>query len=239
MEKYTYLLVNFFTIIICFIFSFDKRIRFDRYFITFLKSSLVVAIPFIAWDVWFAHNEIWWFNDRYLIGLRIFELPIEEWLFFICIPFSCVFTYFCLNKFFDLTWINAWNNIIVFITTIVCTVIALLHYHLTYTFVTGVVTTLTVLYLHFIVQKTWIGQASLVYTVLMLGFLPVNGILTGFGLDEPIVNYNPSQFLGIRIGTIPIEDAVYGYAQFLLNIYIFDYLTKSSPVLNFKPNKMI
>jgi len=41
------------------------------------------------------------------------------------------------------------------------------------------------------------------------------------GLKSPIVNYNPGDFLGIRIGTIPIEDAVYGYSQFLLGLYFF------------------
>jgi len=45
--------------------------------------------------------------------------------------------------------------------------------------------------------------------------------LTGTGLESPIVNYNPKDFLGIRILTIPIEDAVYGYAQFLLVLYFF------------------
>lgn len=221
MEKYTYLLINFFTIIICFIYSFDKRIQFNRHFLIFIKSSTIVAIPFILWDVWFTKIGVWWFNDTYLIGFRLLGLPIEEWLFFYCIPFSCVFTYFCLTKFFTLTWANAFNNIIAFVTVIVCAVIGLLNYDKIYTFVTAIVTILTVLYIHLIVKEKWIGQASFVFFVLMLGFFPVNGILTGTGLENPIVNYNSKEFLNIRLGTIPIEDAVYGYAQFLLNIYFF------------------
>jgi len=55
----------------------------------------------------------------------------------------------------------------------------------------------------------------------MLGFFPVNGILTGTGIESPIVNYNPDEILNIRMMTIPIEDAVYGYTQFLLLIYFF------------------
>jgi len=221
MTTYTYLLINFFTIIICFIYSFDRRIQFHRYFGTFLKSSLLVALPFIAWDIWFTANGVWWFNKTYTMGLSIFGLPIEEWLFFICIPFSCVFTYFCLDKFFDLSWCSAFNNIIVFVSIIVCAVIALLHYDKIYTFITAIVTIFTLIYLHFIVRVDWIGQASLVFTVLMLGFFPVNGVLTGTGIEQPIVNYNPMYFLNFRILTIPIEDAVYGYTQFLLNIYFF------------------
>lgn len=221
MQQYTYLLINFFTIIICFIYSFDRRIQFHHHFWTFIKGSIIVAIPFILWDIYFTKIGVWWFNDNYVIGWRIGGLPIEEWLFFICIPFSCVFTYFCLTKFFNLDFFNAFNNIIVFVTTIVCTVVALLYYDRTYTAVTAIVTVATVIYLHFIAKEEWIGQASFIFFVLMLGFFPVNGVLTGTGLESPIVNYNSEEFLRIRMGSIPIEDAVYGYSQFLWNIYFF------------------
>ncbi len=55
----------------------------------------------------------------------------------------------------------------------------------------------------------------------MPGFLSVNGILTGSGLDSPIVNYNPEEIIGFRIFTIPIEDTVYGYEMILWNLYFF------------------
>jgi len=230
MKPYTYLLINFLTIIICFIFSFDKRIQFNKHFTTFLKGSILTAIPFIAWDVWFNAHGVWWFNTDYTTGLIILGLPMEEWLFFICIPFSCVFTYFCLDKFFNLDWANAFNTIIVFFSVIICVLIAMLHYDKIYTFVTALVTTLTLIFLHFFVRAQWIGKASLIFLVLMLGFVPVNGVLTGTGLESPIVNYNSEQFLNIRVLTIPIEDAVYGYAQFLLNVYLFKVFQK--PVIH-------
>ncbi|MDA3613845.1 lycopene cyclase domain-containing protein [Polluticaenibacter yanchengensis] len=226
LQPYTYILINFFTIIICFIASFHKKIQFHKYFGTFSISATIVAIPFIIWDIWFTKMGVWWFNNSYTINAIIAGLPIEEWLFFICIPFSCVFTYYCLNKFYDLSWANAFNNIIVFISSIICILVALLHYQQTYTLVTAVITAAVLLYLHFIARQDWIGQASLVYTILMLGFFPVNGILTGTGIQSPIVNYNPEEFLGIKMLTIPVEDAVYGYSQFLLNIYIFNLLVK-------------
>lgn len=223
MEKYTYSIVLFFTIIICFVYSFDKRIKFNQHFISFLKGSTLVAIPFIAWDIWFTNSGIWWFNYDYTLGLKIINLPIEEWLFFICIPFSCVFTYFCLTKFFNFNWANSFNTIIAFITIIVCLTIALLNVEKTYTMVTGFVTAITMSYLHLIRKVKWIGQASVIFFILMLGFFPVNGVLTGFGLESPIVNYNSEKILNIRMITIPIEDAVYGYSQFMWNIFFFNY----------------
>jgi lycopene cyclase domain-containing protein len=132
-----------------------------------------------------------------------------------------MFTYFCFDKFFKLDWLAGFNNIIVFVSIIVCSLVALLHSDKAYTFVTAIFTIITLIYLHFFTRASWISQVSMVYLILMLGFFPVNGILTGTGLESPIVNYNPNEFLGIRMLTIPIEDAVYGYSQFLLVVYFF------------------
>lgn len=221
MQAYTYILINFLTVIICFIFSFDRRIQFNKHFNTFLKGSILVGIPFIAWDIIFTKMGVWWFNFSYTMPFRLAGLPIEEWLFFICIPFSCVFTYFCLDKFFNLNWANRFNTIIVWFTVLVCVLVAIFFYQKIYPLVTVLITAATVLYLHYIAKVSWIGKGSLVYLCLMPGFFMVNGVLTGTGLESPIVNYNPDQILNIRMLTIPVEDAVYGYAQFMLNIYFF------------------
>lgn len=228
MITFTYSLILFFTIIVCFIASFDKRLQFNHHFGAFIKASIIVAIPFIAWDIWFTEKGVWWFNKNYTLGIIIAGLPLEEWLFFICIPFSCVFTYFCIDKFYKLKWLIGFNNLITFITIIICSVVALLHHDKIYTLVTSLITIATLIYLHFIARVNWISKASLVFTLLMLGFFPVNGMLTGTGLESPIVNYNPANFLGIRILTIPIEDAVYGYSQFLLNLYFFKLFSKNN-----------
>ena len=124
-------------------------------------------------------------------------------------------------------WLSGFNNLIVFVTVIVCSVTALLYYDKIYTLITSLSAILTVVYLHFIAKADWISKASLVFTILMLGFLPVIGILTGTGLETPIVNYNPKEFLGIRILTIPIEDSVYGYTQFLWVLYFFKKFQKT------------
>lgn len=230
MMQYTYFLVLFFTVIICFIFSFHRKIRFHKHFGAFLKAGILVAIPFIIWDVIFTANGVWWFNSDYILGVSALGLPIEEWLFFICIPFSCVFTYFCLDKFFKLDWTDGFNNTLVFVAVILCALVVLLFYDRIYTLVTALATLLTLIYLHFFVQAHWIGRASLIYLILMLGFFPVNGVLTGSGLENPIVNYNPADFLEIRMFTIPVEDAVYGYTQFLWVLYFFKRFQKKEAI---------
>ena len=221
LTPYTYLLINFFTVIVCFIFSFHRKIQFHRHFGAFFKAALLVATGFILWDVWFTANGVWWFNTKYTMGLSIAGLPLEEIMFFICIPFACVFTYFCLDKFFDLSWANGFTNIIVFSISIICVTTAFLHAGKIYTLVTAVSATLTLIYLHFIAKVSWIGKATFVFLILLFGFFPVNGLLTGTGLESPVVNYHSDEILNIRVLTIPIEDFFYGYTLFFLNLYFF------------------
>lgn len=227
MQQYTYLLINFFTVIVCFIFSFHHKIKFNRYFGAFLAASLIVGVVFVAWDAWFTKIGVWWFNDQYLLGVRFAGLPLEELLFFICIPFACLFTYFCLDKFFKLDWKPLPEKIFVIISIIIALCIALWFREKIYTFITFLSTACSLFILKFLLKVRWIGKVSFVYLLLMPGFLMVNGILTGTGLESPIVNYNPEEFMGIRILTIPVEDTVYGYELILWNIFLFQMFKKS------------
>ena len=64
----------------------------------------------------------------------------------------------------------------------------------------------------------------MVYSVLLLPFFIVNGILTGTGLDSPVVWYNDNENLGLRVLTIPVEDIFYGMELIFLNLLIYQKL---------------
>jgi lycopene cyclase domain-containing protein len=221
MQAYTYLLINFFTIIICFIASFDKRLKFNTHFISFLTGAAIVAVPFLIWDIIFTKQGIWWFDFDYTIGFHIAGLPIEEWLFFFCIPFSCVFTYYCLELFFKWENLPAYNNLIAFAGIIACALMGLSYKEQLYTSVTAWFTFGSFVLLHLVFRVSWLTRATLTYILLLPGFFLVNGVLTGTGIPSPIVNYNEAEIMGIRMLTIPIEDSIYGLSQFLWNIFFF------------------
>ncbi len=220
MKSFTYLLVDFLTVIICFIASFDKRIRFDRHFLNFLKAAILVAIPFLIWDEWFVRKSVWWFNTDYTLGINFGSLPLEEYLFFICIPFACLFTFFCIDKFFNLNFLEKYNSAVIYYVILLCIIGVTMFYNKLYPCVTFIVAGLTLI-LYLVLKSNWIAKATFVYVILLPGFFLVNGVLTGTGLDSPIVNYNAEEIIGIRFGTIPMEDSIYGYANFLLVIGLF------------------
>ncbi len=49
-----------------------------------------------------------------------------------------------------------------------------------------------------------------------------NGYLTG----RPIVLYNPEYFLGIRLGTIPVEDFLYGFGLITITLVLWEYFVR-------------
>lgn len=219
--KSLYLLVDLFTILIPFLFSFHPKIRFYKRWKSFFPAAIIVAIIFIIWDSVFTQLGVWNFNPRYVTGTYFLNLPIEEILFFICIPYSCVFTFYCLNQFYDLSWNVQQERIFCILLSIILLVTGLIFINQIYTSVTFITTALVCLFLKFVVKINWFGKAVSVYAILLVPFLIVNGILTGTGLQEAVVQYNNSQNLNLRFITIPVEDIVYGFEIIMLNLYLF------------------
>ena len=65
-----------------------------------------------------------------------------------------------------------------------------------------------------------LGSFLVSYIFILIPFFIINGILTGSFILNEIVWYNDSHNLGLRIGTIPIEDIFYGFSLLFLPLYI-------------------
>ena len=222
--KFVYLLVNFFAVIVPLLFSFHPKIKFYKAWKAFFIAAAIVALIFLTWDYIFLRLGVWSFNPRYITGAFLFGLPVEEILFFICIPFACVFTYYCLDKFYKLDWPARTEDFFCIALSLGLLLAGIIWGEKLYTSVTFISTAMVCLLLKFAAKIKWFGKAVTVYAVLLIPFLIVNGILTGSGLEEPVVQYNNGENLGIRILTIPIEDTVYGFELILLNVFFFEWM---------------
>jgi lycopene cyclase domain-containing protein len=220
MTKYTYLLVNLGTIIIPFIFSFHPKLNFHKAWKAFFPAVAITALVFILWDSYFTWLGVWGFNEQYLTGIQIGNLPLEELLFFFCIPYACVFTYHCLDILIK-KFPASGEKLITPLFIALLVIIGALHYEKLYPSYTFISFAVLLAATKYIFKVAWLHKFYWVYTILLIPFLIVNGILTGTGLENPVVWYNDQENLGIRIGTIPVEDIFYGMEMILMNLLIF------------------
>lgn len=223
-SKYLYLIIDLAAVSLPFLFSFHPKANFSKKWKYLWPAILLPGVFFLIWDEWFTRMGIWGFNPEYLTGIYLYSLPIEEILFFICIPYACVFSYeavgyFSKNK-FQRSTANKITPILILLFIIVGT-INIQHW---YTATTSLLSALFLLYVHFKLKPAYLTQFYITYLFILIPFFIVNGILTGTGIEGQVVWYNDTENLGLRLGTIPVEDVFYGMLLILMNVTLFEWL---------------
>lgn len=216
---YTYLLINVFTILFPLVRSFENKVNFYSKWHFAFGAIAVTSVFFVVWDHLFTIWGVWSFNEKYVTGLFLFSLPIEEWFFFITVPFACLFIYEVLHYFFPSDPLKKYSTILTIVFLVVLIAVAILNTDKIYTLVSFSFAALF-LAAHWLVYKTrYLGMFYFTYLVHLIPFTIVNGILTYL----PIVQYNNNENLNIRIFSIPVEDSIYSFLLLLMNITIYEF----------------
>jgi lycopene cyclase domain-containing protein len=225
-QKYLYLALNIGSFIIPFLFSFYPKASFARKWKYFIPGILVTAIIFIVWDEVFTQMGVWGFNKQYVTGINIMNLPLEEVLFFFCIPYASIFIYFALNYLIEKDHLFPHQEIISSVIIVLCLVLGMYFMDRAYTAITFVSLGLFLAWHLLKLRPRYMGRFYFSYAVVLIPFFIVNGILTGSFIEGEVVWYNDSENLGLRIGTIPVEDIFYGMLMLLLSITIAEELER-------------
>lgn len=222
--NYLYLTLDILAIFVPFIFSFYPKANFSKQWKYLWLAILVPGIMFIVWDEIFTRLGIWGFNSTYLTGAHIGSLPLEEILFFICIPYACVFTYEALNYLIERDILQSHQKLISVGLIAMSMAIGLSNADKWYTFTAFTGLSIVLFLFQFVWKVSFLSRFYLTFFVILVPFFLINGILTGSWIDEPVVWYNNAENLGIRIGTIPVEDIFYGMLLLVLNVSIFEWI---------------
>lgn len=221
---YTYLLVNILAIIFPFLLSFDRKVHFYRRWKHLWLAILIPGSFFIAWDVLFTHLGVWGFNPLHLAGPKLFGLPMEEWMFFVTVPYASVFIYDVLKAYISKDLLGRVSRPVSMFLIAFLLVVAVLHYDHLYTSVTFSLLAVFIVFMEFVVRPWYMGRFYFAYLVVLIPFLIVNGILTGTWITEEVVWYNNEENLGIRLLTIPVEDIFYGMLLIMMNVAVYEKL---------------
>jgi lycopene cyclase domain-containing protein len=207
-----------------FFLSFDKKVHFYTYWKALFPAILIVAFAFISWDQLFTQAGIWGFNRTYITGIYLGDLPLEEVLFFLVVPYACVFIYEVLKAYFPQRKVQKLGHFFAFAFTFAGFLFGFLNMDNWYTASACIITSILTVGIYFIQRVSWYGDFAFTYLIAIIPFLIVNGILTGAVTDEPIVWYSADHIMGPRIVTIPVEDLFYNYAMLLHIIWIYERL---------------
>ena len=216
-HKFFYFILLFITILYPLLQSFERRLQYHTKWKRVFVAALVMMLLFIPWDIWFTKQAVWSFNKDYTVGLSVFSLPIEEWLFFIIVPFSCVFIYEVLNYFFTTELDEKPYRLIFYCLAIALAILSLIYSDRIYTLVCFSLCS-AALFITAIYSPKWIGCFFRAYLVSLLPFLLINGFLTGSFTEQAVVSYHSAEIIGLRLLNIPIEDTIYNLLMLLVVI---------------------
>ena len=215
--SFTYLLINGFIIAIPLALTFDKRTAYYRQLPAVGFSTGVVGACYLIWDVFVTARGEWSFNGKYLTGVQLLNIPLEEVLFFITVPYSCLFIYEVVlyatqERFYKMST----PVLIAAVVVLMAASLALRDQ--------GYTSKALASCSFFLIVAYWLDRPLLTsrhyWTWLAICYMPfllVNSVLTAL----PVVQYNPAAIFGVRLFTIPIEDFFYNYA--MLSFYLLLY----------------
>ncbi len=222
----TYLLINIGSVFIPLVLSFDRKVHYFKRWKYLFPAIFLTLIFFIIWDIIFTAKGVWGFNPIHLSSIEIINLPPGEWLFFVTVPYASVFLYDVFKAYLKKDLLKPYSGWISAILIIFLFAIAIFNTGKMYTLITFTLLGLYIIIFQYILRVKYMGRFYFAYLFVLLPFLLVNGLLTGSFIEEQVVWYNDNENLGIRLFTIPVEDAFYGMLLILVNVSIYEKLQK-------------
>jgi lycopene cyclase domain-containing protein len=227
--KSEYLIFNVIVISAPLLLGMLKKFYFvDKWKIAFV-SIAVFLVPYFIWDS-FVTGSHWFFNDRFILGVKSLNIPIEEISFFISVPFACLFTWEMIVQRFEIKkitfgrWLRNFSHILFPVSVWL---------YLTAKEYTG----FAVFAFYFSILFDWKLGADLLkdkrfYWFILLT-LVFNLVFNGYLTWRPVVLYGTSYQLGIRIFTVPVEDFIYGTSLIIFTTSLYQKLkSKKKAVKN-------
>ncbi|UCF08760.1 MAG: lycopene cyclase domain-containing protein [Thermoplasmata archaeon] len=221
-----YLVINLLIIIFPLLFSFEKRIRYYTHFRSLFPAIFMVGTYYIIWDAVATARGDWGFNHEYVMDFNFAGLPLEEVLFFVTAPYSCIFIYEALLLSLRDRELTV-NPKLFIIPAVILAAGGVLFLHQNYTSAVLFSCALFFIMAIFILPSMLKSRAYWLYIIIVfIPFFVMNYLLTSI----PIVLYNSDAIWKARVTTIPLEDFFYNFG--MLSFYLMIYLSFKKRVEN-------
>lgn len=176
------------------------------------------AVPYLIWDA-LVTGRHWWFNPRFILGVRLAGLPVEEVLFFFTMPFACLFSWqviFHGDRDLPLPGLRA----------VYAPALALVPLGAWLFAARGLEYTGLALGSFGLAAAVDLALRTRVlarprFLALLAFVVALTTLFNGYLTARPVVLYDEHYQLGIRVLTVPVEDYVYGLSLVYLAAVFF------------------
>jgi lycopene cyclase domain-containing protein len=215
--KSEYLLFNILIILI----PITISLVFPRYNISniprIIRASVFGSLPILLFDFLVA-GYFWKYNPKYILGINIFSLPLEELFFFITIPFAIIYAWQQFKKITKKE--QHTSNTSKHLILQVLLILLIFYATLTALYYTAGVLIMTLL----VINNTWIKNNLLDKTgIKFIGLVAIFTLIFNWYLTyRPIVIYNTQVKTNLLITTIPIEDFFFSFILTALVVFTYE-----------------
>ncbi len=216
--NYTYLLINVALLLIPLILIYSMKMQQNRAVKFMLLAVFINVFVFSVPTEYLTQMKVIVFNPPYLTGFILWQLPIEELLFSLVMPFAGLAVYIFLNtRFPDLKFEKyslALSNILLGI----CIAILYFGYHNLYTLFTFLILLVFLLYVEYVNKIRFMYRFYRAWLVSLVPFYIAASIVNAL----PVIQYNEKETLIFNFLNVPFESPFYFMGMLLLTVYLFE-----------------
>ena len=212
--NYTYLLINVALLLIPLILIYPMKLQQSRTIKFMLLAVFINVFVFSVPTEYLTQMKVIVFNPPYLTGFILWQLPIEELLFSLVMPFAGLAVYVFLNtRFPDLKFEKyslALSNILLGI----CIAILYFGYHNLYTLFTFLILLIFLLYVEYVNKIRFMYRFYRAWLVSLFPFYIAASIVNAL----PVIQYNEKETLIFNLMNVPFESPFYFMGMLLLTV---------------------
>jgi lycopene cyclase domain-containing protein len=198
--------------------SFDDKVHFFTHWPAAGLALVLTGVLYLFWDSLVVLRGDWSFNPKYTGTFRLFRLPAGEILFFVAVPYACLFLFEVVKVYFPGVDLWSVNRASLFAGALVFVVAAWVFRKHGYT-VLALASVALFLSTLALTHPALVGRSEfwIWFALCFVAFSVVNGVYTAL----PTIFYNPKAVWGLRVGTIPLEDFFYNLSYLGLTLCFY------------------
>ena len=216
--NYTYLLVNLGLLLFSGLVFSNRQINFAGQSKFIILAVLINVFAFSVPTEFLTQLKVVVFNPPYLSGMTLWELPIEELLLSLLLPFSGIAIYLFLNVRYKDNSLEKYSLALSNMMLGVCIAMLYFGHQKLYTLFTFSILLVFLLYIEYVNKIRFMYKFYRAFLVSLLLFYTVYGILTSI----PVIQYTTEETLNFNFSHIPFESHFYYMSMLLLSIYLYE-----------------